>query len=739
MATYPSVNIRSLVQRERRTDYTTAASCFIYGFAARGPNNKPITVTSLTHFKDIFGAPTTDAEYTFYRAVKNTIEGYGIATCFKIPYKKQPQYNEDLKQSVTYYCDVNTLQRVDTAVAEVEAALDVDHEYLTKALQSKLKAFYKADKALTWSLTEPVDYTHKIELTCINNTRTLFDYDGTNVIVDKNAKIKSLGLVPVLIGSLNTAMITTDYFAVIEILANSLTTTIKSNIFDGDLFGADSPLANYKTLFNSDESAIYVNCLNLLTAFNANNTSDLPLAKRQLSLVVFELLLDDENRIYANILEYVTGVVDSQSILSNTNLCDNINEQSVYFNAEITATESSEAMQFTEDTQPWHYVDISSDVELTAFGLNSKAFDVSTSDAYEVELDAILNNKLTSYINSLATQTSLDNRFYDYIVAPSVIDCFTNANESGGYSLPHEFSDATLSATSFDKINANKLINMLARFTTDVDKSCVLLVDLPLASTYKIGSIIAANKSSAVNRLSLIIEHMQTIDVVPPVNHYNARSGNIMYWFNHQLVDKFERTDNMFVVIPASVEMLYVFCLADITTTVAQLAGNTTFSYLSECHGGIIPSKPLDTFKTLFNTYKINSLISDINNNVMPNQQTLVTPHATSSIFRQHHAFRLAKYLRRQIYQTAIPIKYSTDHSEAQRTLRKAVSELLARYQDNNVIENYDVICDDRNNTPSAIENHELYCSITVSIFGAITSINLTLTETSIAVDITDD
>ena len=58
----------------------------IPGFAAKGPSSEPIQVSTLSEFEQIFGTPTNASERYFYQSAKAVFQSPANVTCYRIPY-----------------------------------------------------------------------------------------------------------------------------------------------------------------------------------------------------------------------------------------------------------------------------------------------------------------------------------------------------------------------------------------------------------------------------------------------------------------------------------------------------------------------------------------------------------------------------------------------------------------------------------------------------------------------------
>jgi len=65
---------------------TPSTTVFIPGFANKGPTSEPVSVSSLSEFEQIFGTPTNGAERYFYHTVKAVLQSPANVLVYRIPY-----------------------------------------------------------------------------------------------------------------------------------------------------------------------------------------------------------------------------------------------------------------------------------------------------------------------------------------------------------------------------------------------------------------------------------------------------------------------------------------------------------------------------------------------------------------------------------------------------------------------------------------------------------------------------
>ena len=84
----PGIEIRE-VDNSYRLDSSTATTVFIPGFAAQGPVDEVMSVSSIADFETIYGVPTNAAERYFYYTVKAVLDNSGAGVTVltsRLPY-----------------------------------------------------------------------------------------------------------------------------------------------------------------------------------------------------------------------------------------------------------------------------------------------------------------------------------------------------------------------------------------------------------------------------------------------------------------------------------------------------------------------------------------------------------------------------------------------------------------------------------------------------------------------------
>lgn len=84
----PGIEIRE-IDNSFRLDSSTTTTVYVPGFAAQGPVEEVMSISSISDFETIYGTPTNAAERYFYYTVKAILDGAGSGTtvlCSRLPY-----------------------------------------------------------------------------------------------------------------------------------------------------------------------------------------------------------------------------------------------------------------------------------------------------------------------------------------------------------------------------------------------------------------------------------------------------------------------------------------------------------------------------------------------------------------------------------------------------------------------------------------------------------------------------
>lgn len=81
----PGVEIRE-IDLSLTTQLPVGTTIFALGYAAQGPTDELINITSQSEFEQIYGTPTNAAERYFYHTCKQVLAANGNLLCTRLPY-----------------------------------------------------------------------------------------------------------------------------------------------------------------------------------------------------------------------------------------------------------------------------------------------------------------------------------------------------------------------------------------------------------------------------------------------------------------------------------------------------------------------------------------------------------------------------------------------------------------------------------------------------------------------------
>ena len=127
-------------------------------------------------------------------------------------------------------------------------------------------------------------------------------------------------------------------------------------------------------------------------------------------------------------------------------------------------------------------------------------------------------------------------------------------------------------------------------------------------------------------------------------------------------------------------------------------------------------------------------MVNDRDNNTFVVQQT--TWNRSTSIFKQIHALRTYKALKRQVLDALYQRIYDPNILDNRKSLKTELQSILARFKEAKLIDdNSDAfvwaLIED-------IENNQINCQVVVGIFGAVVKIVLNMNLTSATIDYTE-
>ena len=166
----PGIQI-SEVDLSLRPVQTTSTTIFIPGFSPRGPINTPLTVASLSEFETTYGQPTNGAERYFYNSVKAALQSPANVLVSRLPYGSGGATTNSLVSLLAYPASY-----VDTSVVNNTNTNSLTNSTLLTAQSAQL---FTQSTSGTFVLGAPVHYTLTTSQWNDFQNGSLFSYQQT--------------------------------------------------------------------------------------------------------------------------------------------------------------------------------------------------------------------------------------------------------------------------------------------------------------------------------------------------------------------------------------------------------------------------------------------------------------------------------------------------------------------------------------------------------------------------------
>ena len=753
MATYPSVNVNYNV-RDNAVAPSYIPSAFIVGVSQRGPCYRVVTITDVNQFLDVFGQPTNKFEYDFFKAVKTTVFSRSIAYCYRIPYSDEEKQLYDakfryvLKQTAD---NLTQLQYDISATSEISDIVD--------------------GKEAVFEFTPLNDFESIVDITDEDNgdhnveKRTIFISDNRLRSISNDIDPEYvIGIMPIFFGAKDVENLYDLKFKDL-FYYDKTDITRKQNFIDKfNLYVCDKDNSQYLVdsselteLFKEFERSNHftydwfqVEIGKLIDNLAPKDTDEF---RNTMGIAFVEFFFDDQHKLDYKILEAYYGLV-GHSTNRYRNLEDQINSRSNFFHIDITGNIDKftyiQALGDGSLLSNEYVVPLMSPYKPSGIRIieSKNIFDETPASKYDdrycYSLKTLYDRLVkTEYLNSVP---------FDYVLSPGVIDIFCLEDQSKDHKtydglLPYKRSEFIIDPldryddidhiSTFNIISLNKF---LSRLTNLGDKGILALIDIPeVVNQYfkeNLGTCYTdSDTKDMVSKVEKFIPDLKT-----PLGGLYDRTYPL---FNYQYVDKdFELTrykrlelkNERFELIPGSIMVLRAYLRNDLAQNFYPIAGPRSVNNFPICHRSFIDKKDTNLFKVIYDAYGIASLVNDRDNNTFIVQQT--TWNQTTSIFKQIHALRIYKFLKRRVLSALYQRIYEPNTLDNRKALKSELQSILAEFKRVQLIDNVSDAFVWA--LKSDIENNQINCQVVVGIFGAIVKIVLNMNLTSATIDYTE-
>lgn len=731
----------------------------IPGYFDSGEDFKPTTITNLNEKIALYGTPKNEAESYAHYAIEEVLNNGGIPVVAKIPY--------DSLQSKNYRAYGISVGTPDTLSLSASGTF-------SKAISGAVQ-FY--------SQYAPISFSHiSIANELYNDLKdgSVFKGIAENydfILVDKTksvnkkpsgiqGEVEKEGLVAVLVDPVDAIMVQMLADGASDDDVAEVITKI-TGISDTELDVKLSDSLRWSSL--SEDLAKRFPTI----PFNSDGTDIKKDYSNYIGLIVLRTYYDPQGseKIRVSVLESFVGSVHKSEINKSTGksafIGDIINENSVYFEffAKPQNYDYSNNKNYNPISSP-ALASVNKDVILINDQSEYDLFGFSEIDAAKV----IDGRKIVGYLKTIINRTSnIDDLSIDVVVdaglstiaqATSSVDGYTDLSNIiliNGFvydgtnmvwdydSTPVVSGDASSSnwggieyipslynkeITSTNDVSYwRDVVNTLVDFCENVRKDCMAIIDLPrnlvLAQNEK---ILSDNKpdNTFTGKITSKLKYVQG-----PDSSYYAK---YVTWYS--------RTNSYLgkkIWLPQTIAMAGIYCKVDTQYQIwNDPAGLTRGRVINATDIAINPDQKQTD---ILYRRSINYLKSYRNDGIVAMGQK--TGLAKPSTFDRVNVRRLFLKLERFVYKN---VRYFVHEPNNLFTRRRVVDVLDPEFKsikNQGGLYNYDIICDERNNTPDVINNNELRIAIIVdptrsgefvlvSFYGVKHSVNFEETVTEI-------
>jgi len=732
--TSPGVQINE-IDLSLRANLPAGTNVVVPGFAAQGPTSEPLLITTISELQSVYGTPTTAAERYFYYSCAEVLNSPGTLTTIRLPYGSDTGSDfataysglfYPLYQNQTLTLSADTTNVIISATPAPGYTIGAPtHVTLSQADHDKI-----VQGNITWVSTDPAGYTttyttgsasaptpglsgnyfysvsapdlsgnvlvtqvqqsaDSASFNSASATAGFFIINNLQTVINENAEGYYIGLAN------NTDPSTSGYNAITSI----------QTLSSADGFGSLSPnLYNNNTTYVSiltssiEDSSVYSPSISEslqnvgFTGFYTTKYSD------QISLGVYKLrrsTVDGTTIAISNVEKYIgtldlTRKVNSPTggALQSAFVEDVVNGKSKTIEVFVNPSSSQSTLWSSTNTEARTQISVDSSAKsLFALGV----YTPNTSDVANSKAIGEVPNKLSKVLSLIS---STENTTVDVVIDAglSTIYATTQNNSSTNY-------DDTTYVDTVSSLNENwnAVADEFINFAQNQRRDCVAILD-PLRQIF-----ISGKDSKVINQTGStftvdIFNNLQSL--INPINsNYTAIYGN---WV--KVNDLFSGRN---VWVPFSGYAAAVFARND---SVAQPwyapAGLNRGTFVAID----IAFNPNQKQRDKFYDIAVNPVANFSGNGfAIFGEKTL---QGTPSAFDRINVRRLFLALERSTQRTLKYYVFEPNTNFTRTRLRNTLSPIFEYAKNSNGLYDYLIICDERNNTPSLIDQNQLVVDI---------------------------
>ena len=664
---HPGVEIREL-DVSQIAPSMVGTYFLIPGFTDKGEEFEPFTIGSMTDYEQFYGKPTNEAERYHYYTTREVIKNNGTAVCAKLPY--------DNIISNNYKCF--GLNIADATTIDVSAPTDVQSvssieygytDYATVELTPKKNILvddYDLIKIGGWAPSVTDDFI------IVNEIKAPLggpdEREGTFVVVvDPIDAMKVQRMLPNPQDSdaMDVLMGVTNIPTSGDVYTRALTGTFAGDSVSEDIM-KKFPTIDY--LQDGDK----VN----------------PEFSEYIGLIVCQTFYDSngDERITVGINEAFVGSIFKDKINKATGIseyiCDIVNAGSQYI--KMYQNPNSIIPEEKETTVLYHE---NQEYELLAF----------------TEAESIKNingGTITSELKKVFDKVkNLNDIQIDVVVDGGLSTIAQFTDEISPYDPVHDIdpNDRVINSST-DLATWRNVVSFLEQFCSKIRKDCMAIVDVPRHLVIE-GSEKYIRNTKPNNTFSNVIG--PKLRYVTGINSsYAALYGN---WF--AMIDDF--TGKPFW-IPETVKVAGVYAYNDYIGNIWDAPAGLNRGVVNGVFD--LSYNPIDTDMDQLYSKSINYAVKYILDGFIVEGQK--TTQTKPSAFDRVNVRRLFLRLERATRQVCRYFVYEPNNLFVRRRLLDVLNPIFQAVKSAGGLYDYEIICDERNNTPQVIDNNELKVAI---------------------------
>lgn len=659
-----------------RVEAPAGTNVVVPGFASQGPISEPLFITTTSELEAIYGTPTTPAERYFYYSCKEVLNSPAVLTTLRLPYGDNTGSAFAKSYSALFYPMLSS-----SANPSVSAEWRIGaptHRSLTPAQYSKL-----IEGNFVWTGTESgsaINLTGDMEISAgffiLNDLQTTINEvaEGYYIGFADNKSVSNSSPNFDSITSITTLSGDTNY---LNVATTRLDFALSATAEDSTRGLLSVSEALEKVGFIGFEMDGYQDHLSLGVFRIRRSTADSSL----LSLAATEKYLGsfDSNR---------KQVSPTGGILTTSFIEDKINEFSPTIKIVVNPSISKNFDWTANSTSPTSRVT----VENGAKGLFP--IGVYVPDSRAIESTKVIGNVPGKLNKVLRTIETVENSVVDVLIDGGLSTIYSVTE----YAQTSSFNDETfVDSPSSVQLNWQSVINELVNFAQNTRKDCVTIID-PSRSIFVTGRDTKVIESDSKTFTQDIYNHLKS-SVGTFESNYATTYGN---WVKS--ADVFTGRN---IWMPFSGYAAAVYARSDAAANAWSAPAGLTRGVFNVLD---IAFNPNQKQRDRLYEISVNPVVFFTNEGYSIMGQKTVQTRPTA--FDRINVRRLFLTLERAVQRSLKYFVFEPNTDFTRNRLKNTITPIFEYAKNTEGLYDYLIVCDERNNTPDAIDNNELIVDI---------------------------